>query len=679
LLVYFEENLVTCTMGIGILIDIVIIFAFSTVVNYLFTKIKIPTIIGYLLTGIVVGPYFFGIIRSPHDIEFMAEIGIILLMFTIGLEFSLNHLIKIRKIVFFGGFIQLLVTAGITMLAAQMYDMSWQSALFIGFLTALSSTALVLKILQERGELTPNFGRTFVGFLVFQDIILIPLILLTPMLGGRTSNIGMELFVLAVKSVGIISMVLIGNRWIMPKVLHLIALTKNKELFLMSILLICLAVALLTFELGMSLAFGAFLGGLMISRSEYSQDAFSHLLPFKDTFTSFFFVSIGMLLDMEFVVNNIGMVLLTVALVIAIKSFVAGGTAFLLGHTFRGTIVVGLAMAQIGEFSFILAKTGQNYDILTDYYYQLFLAVTIMTMIASPFLIMISKPAANLMLKLPLPEMMVKGMFPLKEIEVPEMQNHIVLIGKDSRSLNLSRMARHMKLPYVSVVFDPAEVKRRQLKGESVIYGDAMNEPILRKAYTQTAEVVVISIGETITALGIIEKVRQMNKHAHIIVRSKYVSNIEDFYNMGANQVIPEEFETAIDLFEMVLKKLLLSKQEIDSAISRIRDDNYGIFREKDESSAVILTEMIPDVEIMALRAGNYSLFPGNSLREINLRRLHGLTVVAVKRNGKIMENPRAGFIFEPDDIVYVLGKPATVAQLMQVEYQLNNELKPVE
>lgn len=666
-------------MELGILIDIVIIFAFSTAVNYLFTKIKIPTIIGYLLTGIVAGPSLLGIIRSPHEIEFMAEIGIILLMFTIGLEFSLNHLIKIRKIVFFGGFMQLLVTAGVTMIAARMYDLSWQSSLFIGFLTALSSTALVLKILSERGELTSNYGRTVVGILIFQDLILIPLMLFTPMLGGEATHAGFELVILAVKSVGIITMLFIGNRWLMPKVLHMIALTKNKELFLMSILLICLAVALLTYELGMSLAFGAFLGGLMISRSEYSQDAFSHLLPFRDTFTSFFFVSIGMLLDMNFVVENFPIILLTVLLVIAIKTFVAAGTAFMLGHTFRGTIVVGLALAQIGEFSFILAKTGQDYNILSDFFYQLFLAVTVLTMVASPFLILISKPVANQLLRLPIPELLIKGIFPLQEIEVPQMQNHIVLIGKDSRSLNLSRMARHMQLPYISIVFDPAEVRRRQLKGESVIYGDAMNEPILDKAYIQTAEVVVVSIGEIIIALGVIEKVRQMNRHAHIIVRSKYVNNIEDFYNMGANQVIPEEFETAIDLFERVLKKLLLPKQDIDAAISRIRDDNYGVFREKDEISAITLTDLIPDVEIMALKAGSYQLFPGHSLREINLRKMHGLTVVAVKRQGKIFENPRASFVFEAEDIVYVLGRPATVAELTMTEYINTVILNPVE
>ena len=652
-------------MELNILVDIVIIFALATAVNFLFTKIKIPTIIGYLLTGVVVGPSLLGIIRSPNEIEFMAEIGIILLMFTIGLEFSLNHLIKIRNIVFFGGLIQLLFSAGIAMLISRMYNLSWDASLFIGFLTALSSTALVLKILQERGEITSNYGRTVVGILIFQDIIIIPLILLTPMLGGTTTNVGSEMIVLGIKSIGIIALVYIGNRWIMPKVLHLIALTKNRELFLMSILLVCLAVALLTFELGMSLAFGAFLGGLMISRSEYSQDAFSHLTPFKDTFTSFFFVSIGMLLDLSFVAEHMVLVIATVILVIAIKTFVAGGTAFVLGHTFRGTIIVGLALAQIGEFSFILAKTGQEYNILSYFNYQLFLAVTIVSMAASPFLIMISKPLTAIMLKLPIPQFLIKGLFPLKEIEVPEMQNHIVLIGKDSRSLNLSLMANRMKLPYISIVFDPAEVRKRQQNGESVIYGDAINEPILLKAHTETAEIIVISIGETITALGIIEKVRKLNSHAYIIVRSKYVSNIEDFYRMGADQVIPEEFETAIDLFEIILKKLLIPKNEIETAISSIRDDNYGIFRGKDEKNVISLTDLIPDIEIVALKARNYHLFPGNSLKEIHFRKQFGLTVVAVKRREEIFENPGAGFVFEPEDIVYILGKPSKIAQLL--------------
>ncbi|HNX54571.1 MAG TPA: cation:proton antiporter [Prolixibacteraceae bacterium] len=654
-------------MELAILTDIVIIFAFATAVNYIFTKLRIPTIIGYLLTGIVVGPSLLGVIKSPHEIEFMAEIGIILLMFTLGLEFSLNHLIKIRNIVFLGGFIQLVFTAGVTALVARTYDMTWGTAVFTGFLTALSSTALVLKILQEKGEVTSNYGRTVVGILIFQDIILIPMLLLTPMLGGQTADIGERLLAMGTKTLFMVGLVYVANRWIMPRVLHLIALTKNQELFLMSILLVCLAVALLSSQMGLSLAFGAFLGGLMISRSEYSEDAFSHLIPFKDTFTSFFFVSIGMLLDLNFLFHNIILVFATVAVVIAVKAFVAGGTAFVLGHTFKGTIMVGFAMAQIGEFSFILAKTGQEYNILSEYFYQLFLAVTIVSMAVSPFLMMVAKPASNLFLKLPIPELLIKGLFPLHEIEVPAMQNHIVFIGKDSRSLALSRMSCQMKLPYVSIVFDPALARARQAKGEMVVYGDALNEPILRKAYVETAEVVVISIGDAITALGVVERVRLQNKHAYIIVRSRHVADIEDLYEMGADQVIPEEFETAIEMFERILKKLLVPKNEIEAAIDHIRDDNYGIFRDREENNTFSLSEEIPDVEIVALKASSYPMFAGNSLKDIQLRKEFGVTLVATKRGGQIFENPGAGFVFEPGDILYVLGKHEKIAQLKQI------------
>jgi monovalent cation:H+ antiporter-2, CPA2 family len=655
-------------MELAILIDIVIIFAFATAVNYLFTRINIPTIIGYLLTGIVVGPSVLSVIHSVSEIDFMAEIGVVLLMFTIGLELSLNHLIKIRNVVFFGGFMQLIFTAGFTALVAHWCEMSWSTSVFVGFLTALSSTALVLKILQERGELTSNYGHTVVGILIFQDIILIPLMLLTPMLGGETTDIGARLLGMGSKTVFMVALVYVGNRWIMPRVLHLIALTKNQELFLMSILLICLSVAVLSEEMGMSLAFGAFLGGLMISRSEYSQNAFSHLVPFKDTFTSFFFVSIGMMLNLNFFVEHFWIVIGAVALVIAIKIFVAGGTAFVLGHTFRGTVVIGFALAQIGEFSFILAKIGQSYQVLSDYLYQLFLAVSIVSMVVSPFLIMVAKPAANLLLNLPIPKFLINGLFPLKEIEVPEMQHHIVIIGKDSRSLNLSRMACQMKLPYVSIIFDPAEVRKRQLKGEMAVYGDAMNEPILKKAHVETARIVVISIGDAITALGVIEKVRLLNKHADIIVRAKYVSDIEDLYKMGADQVIPEEFETAMDLFERILKKMYIPKGKIDATLSLIRDDNYGIFLEKEENTTFVLSDEIPDIEIATIKVSNHLVFEAKSLLELGLREKFSLTVVAVKRGEQITENPPANLVFEKSDIVYLLGKPENIALLTEAK-----------
>ena len=649
-------------MNSEILKDVVIIFALSTFVNFIFTKIRIPTLVGYLLTGIVAGPFLLGLIHSPHEIELMAELGVVILMFTIGMEFSLKHLLKIRRVVFLGGFIQLSLTALASMVLARTYQMDWKGAVFIGFLTALSSTAVVLKILQDRSEVTSNYGRTVVGILIFQDIVLVPLLLFTPFLNGETANIGTDLVALAIKTVLIVAFVYAGNKWFMPRILHWIAMTKNQELFLMSILLICLSVALLTSELGITLAFGAFLAGLMISESEYSDNAFGNLIPFRDTFTSFFFVSIGMLLDLGFVVQNIGLVIMTVVVVILIKLTFGGFTAFLMGHTFRGTMLVGIALSQVGEFSFILAKLGVNYHILTDFYYQLFLAVAIISMSVSPLLIQIGNPLATILLKLPLPNFLVNGLFPLHQIEIPRLNNHLVLIGKDSRAINLSVMAKFNDIPYISIVFDPAIVRKRQEKGEPIIYGDAVNMPILEKAHVDTAKIVLISVGDLITSMAIIEKVRHLNRHAYILVRTKHVEDIEELYKLGANQVIPEEFETAIDLFERVLSGFLVPQDEIDTTIARIRDDHYGIFDEKKEEKKSAILKEIPNIEIVALRVNERSILSGKTLAESELRKKYGITLVALKREDKLIEHPSSGTRLLLGDIAYILGKPEQIA-----------------
>jgi CPA2 family monovalent cation:H+ antiporter-2 len=654
-------------MELTILKDIIIIFSLSTLVNLIFTKIKLPTIIGYLVTGIFAGPYALAIIQSEVEIELMAEIGIILLLFSIGLEFSLKHLLKIRKIVFWGGLLQLTATTAITMLVARVYQLNWTAAFFIGMITALSSTAVVLKILQERSEITSNYGRTVLGILIFQDIILVPLLLFTPLLGGEIVDITSQIFILIFKAVLIIGLVYAGNRWLMPRILHLIAMAKNQELFIMSILVICLSVALLTAEIGMSLAFGAFLAGLMISESDYSHNIFGNIVPFKDMFASFFFVSIGMLLDLSFVMDNFILVISTVVLVIFLKMFIGSLCAFVLGHTLKGTILVGIAISQVGEFSFILAELGLEHRIIPEFYFQLFLSVAILTMAITPFSIQIAASIADLLLKLPVPKKIVEGLFPLKQIEVPDLKNHLVLIGKDSRALNLSTMANYMEFPYISIVFDPAIARLRQKRGETVIYGDAMNEPILRKAHVDTAEMVVISIGDLSTAMAVTERIRILNKHAFLIVRTKYIHDIEELYKLGADQVIPEEFETAINLFERVLIKYLIPRRKINSAIEKIRQDHYGIFREKEGVSDFSIMKDIPNIEIFALTISDKSFLIGRSLSEIQFRKTFGVTVVALKRGDSIIEHPDPGEIFHVGDVAYVLGKPDQVANAIEM------------
>ncbi len=642
--------------------DIVIIFALSTVVNLVFTRIKIPTIVGYLLTGILAGPHLLSLIDARHEIELLAEIGVVLLLFTIGMEFSLKHLVKIRRIVFFGGLIQVLVTAGIFFVASHFYGMDWQAGLFVGFLAALSSSALVLKLLQEKSELTSNYGRTVLGILIFQDLLLVPLLLFTNLLAENSVSIPKELLLLTLKVILIIGLVYAGNKWLFPKLLHLIALTKNQELFMMSIFLICFAIALLTSKLGMSLAFGAFLAGLMISESEYSHNAFGNFMPIKDVFASFFFVSIGMLLDITFVTENYKMVVVSVILVLVVKTIIAGGTGFILGHTLKGTVLIGLALSQVGEFSFILAKIGFETAILSDFFYHLFLAVAVITMAFTPFLFYLAKPLTTVLLRLQLPKQLINGLFPLKEIELPDFSNHLVIIGKDASALKLALMAKYNNIRHVSIIFDPAIAREKMNEGEPVVYGDAINEPILRKAHVDTADIVVISVGSFIPSIAILEKVRLLNKSTYILVRAAHIENVERLYKLGADQVLPEKLEIAIDLMNRILIKRHIPSNEISSILKTIRISNLGIFSEKDILNQPSLKNEFSDLKISAIIVKEYSEAEGKSPIDIDLRKKTGVTLLAIKRGEEMLEHPAPDTVFLNNDIAYVLGDPDQVS-----------------
>lgn len=648
-------------MELTILKDIVIIFALSTLVNLVFTRFRIPTVIGYLITGIVAGPHLLSLVEARHEIELMAEIGVVLLLFTIGMEFSLTHLLRIRRIVFLGGLIQVLITSGIFFVISHFSGMKSTPAFFIGFLAALSSSALVLKILQERSELTSNYGRTVLGILIFQDLLLAPLLLLSNLLGNSSLNLPHELLILTLKVSVVIGLVYAGNKWLLPGLLHRIALTKNQELFMMSIFLVCFAIALLTSKLGMSLAFGAFLAGLMISESDYSHNIFGSFQSIKDVFASFFFVSIGMLLDFSFVIENYQLILTSVVLVIVVKCIIAGGTGFLMGHTFQGTVLIGLALSQVGEFSFILAKIGFDNSILSDFYYHLFLAVAVITMALTPFLFYLSPLLSRTLMKLSLPGFLINGIFPLKETEIPDVKNHIVIIGKDASALKLSMMAKLNNLQHISIVFDPSIAREKMNSGDLVVYGDAVNEPILRKAHVETADIVVISVGSIVPCMAIIEKIRSISKNVHILVRSPYTRNVEQLYKTGADQVLPEKLEIAIDLLNRILVKRLIPQREVNRIITHIRNTNLGDFTEKDILYKPSILDEFSFINITAVTVEPGSFVEGRSVIDIDLRRKTGVTLLAIKRGSDIIEHPVPETLFVANDIAYFLGNPEQI------------------
>jgi CPA2 family monovalent cation:H+ antiporter-2 len=412
----------------------------------------------------------------------------------------------------------------------------------------------------------------------------------------------------------------------------------------------------------MSLAFGAFLAGLMISESEYSHNAFGNFMPIKDVFASFFFVSIGMLLDINFVTENYQLVLTSVILVIVVKTIVAGGTGFIMGHTLKGTVLIGLALSQVGEFSFILAKIGFEKAILSDFFYHLFLAVAVITMAFTPFLFYLANPLTTLLLKMHLPKQLINGLFPLKEIEIPDFSNHLVIIGKDASALKLSLMARYNNIRHVSIIFDPAIAREKMNEGDPVVYGDAVNEPILKKAHVDTADIVVISVGSFIPSMAILEKVRRLNNSTYILVRASHIENVEWLYKLGADQVLPEKLEIAIDLMKRILIKRQIPTAEIANILKIIRISNLGIFSEKDILNQPTLQNEFSDLKISAIIVREYSEAEGKSPVDIDLRKKTGVTLLAIKRGEEMLEHPAPDTVFLNNDIAYVLGDPDQVS-----------------
>ncbi|MDH3929345.1 MAG: cation:proton antiporter, partial [Deltaproteobacteria bacterium] len=360
--------------------DVLVIFSLAIGVLLICQRLNLPSVLGFLLTGILAGPYGFRLISAIHEVEILAEIGVVLLLFTIGVEFSLKEFVRMKKSVVLGGSLQVILTFLVSFAISIRLGRPFNEAVFIGFFISLSSTAIVLKILQEKAEFDSPHGRMALAVLIFQDIAVVPMILLTPLLVGEGAHLGKSLAFLALKGIGVFALVAASARWIVPALLYQIARSRSRELFLLSILVMCFGVAWLTYLAGLSLALGAFLAGLIISESEYGYHALGNVVPFRDVFTSLFFVSIGMLLDLGFLIKHPDQVALISVAVIISKTFIATTAVLFLGFPLRTAIIVGLTLCQVGEFSFILARVGVDSGLLVGDTFQLFLAVAVITM-----------------------------------------------------------------------------------------------------------------------------------------------------------------------------------------------------------------------------------------------------------------------------------------------------------
>jgi monovalent cation:H+ antiporter-2, CPA2 family len=645
-----------------VLEDLAIIFAVSLVIVLVFHRFKLPALPGFIVAGVLLGPHALGLVSDAHQVESLAEVGVILLLFTIGIEFSLSRLREMGRQVVAGGGAQVGLTVALAAaLAMAGGGLAWPVALLIGFLVALSSTAIVLKGLADQGEIDAPHGRLATGVLVFQDLCVVPMMLVLPFLAGRSSGGAVGLVIALGKAVLVVIGVLVLARSVVPRALALILQTRSRELFLIAVILVGTLTALGTAAAGASLALGAFLAGLVISESDYGHQAMAELLPFRDVFISLFFVTVGMLVEVGFLRDHPVLALSGVAVIMGGKALLAAVGPLLLGYSGRVALLAGLAVAQIGEFSFVLAREGRGAGLLPEDLYQTFLAVAVPTMLLTPFLLQ-GGPTIVEQLERVIPldrwlpglrrQAIAAGDQPLTD--------HVIIAGYGLNGRNLAAALRAIQAPYLIVELNAQTVQQARAQGEPAFYGDATREEILRALGVERARMFVVAISDPTATRRMVRVARSLNPRLHIIARTRYVAEIPELTRLGADSVIPEEFETSIEIFARVLARYDVPRQEIDRLVNQIRASHYAALRGEVGLGRFNLGAVagIPQMAVERIRVRPGSPLAGLTLAGTGLRKRTGALILSITRGGEEITTPGPKLRLEVDDLLVIVGQP---------------------
>jgi len=639
--------------GLG---ELVIVLAASVLIIYISHKLKLPSVVGFLLTGVLIGPGGLSLVKNSETVQILAEVGVVMLLFTIGLEFEPSRLKQIQRSFWAGGGLQVgLTTAVCVGLLMGFMGLGFREALFYGFLVSLSSTAVVLKILGDRSETDSPQGRISIGILIFQDLAIVPMIALVPALANAGTVSAGAIVIRFALSGAAVGAVFVLARLVMPFILHVIVKTRVREVFLIATLFLCLGMALLTSSLGLSLALGAFMAGVLLAESDYSHQVVSDILPFKDVFNSLFFIAVGMLLDVGTVWRFLPTVLGLVVAVIILKSFAVFLTVRSLGYGPRIAALTGLALAQVGEFSFVLAGVGRTNGFLEGDIFQAFIASSILTILATPFLIQVSPALADrastrLRWKTRGNE---EGGIPGRSL-----QGHVIIAGYGLNGKNLASVLKDAGIPYVILELNPVTVRAASAEGEPIIFGDVSSRIILEEACAKRAKGIVFAISDPLMTKRGVKAAKAMNPAVFVIVRTRYASEIDELLRIGADDVIPEEFETSIEIFTRVLEKFHVPRNLVEAQVKALRGECYGMLR---GSCAVRpVAERIGDL----LTAGTAETFfvgqgawpGGKTLGALDLRGRTGATVIAVVRGEESFASPGAEFEIKDQDTLVLVA-----------------------
>jgi K+:H+ antiporter len=633
--------------------DLVVLLVAAVPIVVLFRRLRLPTIVGFVLAGVLLGPNGLGAIGSSENVDRLAEFGVVLLLFVIGIELSLPNVLRLGFRVLSAALMQVVLTTAVAGGLAVWAGLSVPQAVLVGFLAVHSSTIVALKVLSERGQIDAPQGQTASAIAIVQDLAMVPMMLLIPVLAEGREIETTRLATVAGGAVLVIAAIVAGARVILPVILRQAARLGSRELFTVTVLLLALGTAWLADQLGLSLALGALIAGLVISGSDYSHEVFAEILPFRDVFASLFFLSIGMLLPLDFLFEHGPAILGAAAGVMAVKLALIAAPVLVLLRSARLALIVAVCLCQLGELSFVLARGALSSGLLPQAHYEAFIAVAVVTFIASPLLV---GPVEAMGFRwaewrgvLP-----AAGAAPEAAASLPR----VVIVGYGLNGRNLARVLKETGIPFAVLELNAVTVEAARKAGVPIVYGDGSRPDVLRAVGADMAGIVVVAISDPASTRRITLLVRRMNPSAEIIVRTRFVIEIDELYRLGASEVVPEEFETSVEIFARVLRRLHVPRNVIQLQVDIIRQERYGMLR-----GLALPSQSLSEVEHLLARTLTETVLvderspaAGRSIADLRLRRETGATVIAVIRAGSPHVNPDPAFEIAVDDLIVLLG-----------------------
>lgn len=632
---------------------VLILLAAAVLVVVVCRSLRLPTLIGYLAVGVAIGPHALGLIHETSEVRELAEIGVVFLMFTIGLEFSLPRLLAMRRIVFGLGLAQVLATLVIVLAVALGLNLSWQTGIALGSAIAMSSTAMLARLLAERSELHTPHGRSIIGILLFQDIAVVPVLIIVPALGADPEEMLILLGYASAKAVIVLALLLFVGQRLMRGWFHVVARRKSSELFVLNVLLVTLGIAYVTGIAGLSLALGAFVAGALISETEYRYQVEEDIKPFRDVLLGLFFVTVGMLLDAREVLQNGWIAMLLIALVVA-KTFLIFGLARIFGAGSGVALRTGLALGACGEFGFVLLSHGYSAGVLDHQVLQPVLAAMVLSMLTTPFVMHHSERIVRTLVRA---EWTNRAM-QLTAVAARSLEaaDHVVICGYGRTGQNLARFLEQEKVPFIALDIDPQRVHEAAAAGESVVFGDAARREVLVAAGLMRAKALAVTYSDTGSALRILDHVRSVRPGLPVVVRTVDDSDMERLRDAGAAEVIPEILEGSLMLASSTLMLLGTPLNRVLRRIRQTRTERYALFRgfyrgmtdigQSDDFSQ-------PRLHSVIIASG--AAATGKLLGELNLAELN-VAVTAVRRQNVRTLTPHAEMRVEEGDVLVLLG-----------------------